>query len=99
MFVDLHKAFHTVGHKILLSKFNHYTATSLHVVRGIADQAHFIDRQQFVLSIGASCFSLTVRRGAPQSSVLGPLLFLLIISTLPSNQTYHFAKSLTSKKF
>ena len=76
VFLDLAKAFDTVDHKILLTKLNHYYG-----IRGVANnwfKSYLESRNQYVSINGTSSDFSIVTCGAPQGSILGPLLFLFI---------------------
>ena len=79
IFVDLQKAFYTIGHDILLGKLEYYG------IRGINDkwfETYLTVREQFVSLNGynSECASLLI--GVPRGSVLSSLLFLLYINDL-----------------
>ena len=76
VFIDLTKAFDTINHDILLSNLYHYG------IRGNAHkwfQSYLTNRKQYELIEFHKQFSISrnIKHGAPQGSILGPLLFLI----------------------
>ena len=86
------KTFDTVDHDILIEKLDHYG------VRGVAKDwfiSYLKGRRQFVVIENETSSTQEILTGAPQGSVLGPLLFLIYINNLNTriqfSKTYYFA--------
>ena len=75
--IDLKKAFDTVDHSILIKKLNLY---------GIKDTAlnliisYLNNRKKYVNIHEANSKLLDINCGVPQGSVLGPLLYLILMT-------------------
>ena len=79
VFIDLKKAFDTVNHDLLVSKFNVYG------IRGIAIHwlsNYLTNRKHYVNVDGHSSNLLDVTCGVPQGSILGQILFLIYINDI-----------------
>ena len=83
--LDMSKAFDSLHHGTLLAKFQDVGAstTALQWFRSYLSSRHQVVRINSTLS---EC--MQVRNGAPQGSILGPLLFSIYINDLPSIPQY-----------
>ena len=84
-FIDFQKAFDSVSHKILIHKLEHNFGICGDVLHWLTD--YLIERKQCTLVNGVMSDSTKVICGIPQSSVLGPTLFTLYTSDLPTTIT------------
>lgn len=81
---DLTKAFDCTSHRILLLKLENY-GMSGPVLATL--QSYLSERSQVVTVRGASSQVRSIAHGVPQGSILGPLLFLILVNDLNTRET------------
>ena len=78
LLIDFSKAFDMIEHKILIRKLGHYG------IRGIVLEwfkSYLDKRSQYVTVHGIDSSTRPINCSVPQGSILGPLLFVIYIST------------------
>ena len=79
LLIDLKKAFDTIDHRILPRKLYSYG------IRGSMlkwMESYLPDRSQYVVFDGKVSQTRGVKCGVPQGSILGPLLFIIIVNDI-----------------
>lgn len=79
---DLSKAFDCVQHHILLKKLEYY---GLHDKELAMFNSYLTDRKQIVDVRGNLSKEVVINHGVPQGSILGPILFVIMINDFSSN--------------
>ena len=85
LYMDLRKAFDTVNHSCLLHKLPYYG-----ILNSEIDwiSSYLFERSQIVFLDGVFSSREYISHGVPQGSILGPLLFVLLINDLPDQLKY-----------
>ena len=77
LYIDLRKAFDTVSHSCLLSKLPCYGISGIEH-KWISD--YLFNRKQYVTFNNIQSEPESITHGVPQGSILGPLLFVILIN-------------------
>jgi hypothetical protein len=90
---DLSKAFDCVSHQLLLAKLEHYGVSN----SALKTMASYLQNRRQVVEIeGARSEEVVLAHGVPQGSILGPLLFLVLVNDLDlDGRTLLFADDTT----
>lgn len=84
LYMDFSKAFDTVNHSCLLQKLPYYGINGVEL-EWLSD--YLFNRKQLVVYEGIYSNVESITHGVPQGSILGPLLFLILVNDLQSQLT------------
>ena len=79
LYMDFSKAFNAVNHSCLLHKLPHYGITDNELL-WVSD--YLFNRSQLVNVEGTSSRIESITHGIPQGSILGPLLFIILLNDM-----------------
>ena len=79
IYLDLSKAFDTIGHTILIDKFKYYCVRE---INSNLFSRYLENRKQYTEIDNVQSNTSLITTGVPQGLILGPLLFITYISMI-----------------